>query len=378
MRESREEIERRYAAVRRAAAADGLDAVLVCGNEYTGYEGAVRYLSGFRILHRYAYVLLPVEGEPTIIFPREARWVGDHGETWIADRVFADHPGEWLKETARARRYRRIGVYGLDFVMAVRDYAALCDGPAELRAWDEGFDLARAVKSEEELASVRESVRINEAGVWAVIAAYAPGRTEAEVMAEAERVFTALGCPRTTMDMIIAGPDGSARPEFVFPSPQRRIERDDLLVYGLEIAGPGGHWAEFSRPTCAGTPSPATLAALEAYQEYVQAAAKAMRPGATAHDLHRAVSRGFLDRGFTLGHVTGHSIGMTMIEHPRVGEGNEVELREGMVLSMHPHAITADERACLYMQDTWLVTGEGGVRLTAAPIRIYRGGERPA
>ncbi len=375
MRESRQEIERRYSAVRAALAADALDAVLVCGNEYTGYEGAVRYLSGFRILHRYAYVLLPVDGDPAIVFPREARWVGDHGETWIEERVFADHPGEWLKGVARDRGYRRIGVYGLDFVMAVRDYAALVDGPAELVGWDQGFDLARAVKSDEELASVRESVRINEAGVSAVIAAYAPGKTEAELMAEAERVFTALGCYRTTMDMIISGPHGSARPEFVFPSPDRRIERDDLIVYGLEIAGPGGHWVEFSRPTCAGAPSRHTLAALEAYLEYAEAAARAMRPGATAHDLHRAVSKGFRERGFTLGHVTGHSIGMTMIEHPRIGEGNEVELRENMVVSMHPHAITADEQACLYMQDTWLVTGEGGVRLTSAPMRIYRGGE---
>ncbi len=378
MIESQAEIERRYASIREAAARDDLDAVLVCGSEYTGYEGAVRYVSGFRILHRYAYVLIPVEGDPTIVFPLEARWVGDHGETWLEDKVFAEHPGRWLRERFRDRGYRRVGVYGLDFVMAVRDYAALEDGPAELLSWDRGFDLARAVKSAEELRSVRESVRINEAGVWAVIAVYAPGRTEAELMAEAERVFTAMGCYRTTMDMIIGGPAGSARPEFTFPSAERRIEQDDLLVYGLEIAGPGGHWVEFSRPTCAGQPSRETLAALEAYHEYAEAARQTMRPGRTAHDVHRAVSKGFLERGFTLGHVTGHSIGMTMIEHPRIGEGNEVELRENMVVSMHPHAISGDERACLYMQDTWLVTAEGGVPLTTAPMRIYRGGETPA
>ena len=48
-----------------------------------------------------------------------------------------------------------------------------------------------------------------------------------------------------------------------------------------------------------------------------------MRPGETAHDVHRAVSQGFTDRGYHLGHVTGHSIGMTMIEHPKIGEGVE-------------------------------------------------------
>ena len=87
-----------------------------------------------------------------------------------------------------------------------------------------------------------------------------------------------------------------------------------------------------------------------------------MRAGATAHDVHMAVSKPFKDRGFMLGHVTGHSIGMTMIEFPRVGEGNEFELRENMVISMHPHAITQDEQACLYMQDTWRVTPEGACR----------------
>jgi Xaa-Pro dipeptidase len=366
------EVERRYAAIRQAAQQEGLDAVVVSGSEYTGFEGSIRYVSGFRILHRYAYVVLPADGEPSIVFPREARWVGDHGEAWIEDKVFAEHPGQWIAERARERGWKRLGVYGLDYIMAVRDYRALADGPAEVVPFDQAFDLARAVKSEEELASVRESMRINQAGVEAVLAAYEPGKTEAELMGVAEEIFTAEGCYRTTMDMILGGDDGAAWPEFKFPG-LRRVEPDDLLLYGLEIAGPGGHWVELSRPICLGEPSSETLAAMDAYHEYYEAAQRTMRAGATAHDVHTAVSRGFLERGFTLGHVTGHSIGMTMIEHPRIGEGIDVELRENMVVSMHPHAITADERTCLYMQDTWLVTAGGGVPLSDLPLKIYDG-----
>ena len=69
-----------------------------------------------------------------------------------------------------------------------------------------------------------------------------------------------------------------------------------------------------------------------------------MRPGASCHDVHRAVSAGFIERGYHLGHVTGHSIGMTMIEFPKVGEGVETELAENMVFSMHPHAIARERR----------------------------------
>ena len=76
---SKGEIERRHAAVRAAMDEHRVDAVLVCGSEYTGFEGAVTYMSGFVIVHRYAYVLLPREGDPSIIFPGEARYVGVHG-----------------------------------------------------------------------------------------------------------------------------------------------------------------------------------------------------------------------------------------------------------------------------------------------------------
>ena len=369
------EIERRYAAVREAARANDVDAVVVSGSEYTGFEGAVRYLSGFRILHRYAYVVLPVDGDAAVVFPKEARWVGEHGESWIDEQVFAEQPARWIADRARDNGWRRIGVSGLDYVMPVRDYRTLADGPAEVVPFDEQFDLVRAVKSEQELESVREGMRINEAGVEAVLRAYELGKTEAELMAEAERVFTAAGCYRTTMDMILGGPEGAAYPEFKFPSGERRVEQDDLLLYGLEVAGPGGHWVEFSRPICAGQPSADTLSALDAYHEYYEAAKETMKAGATAHDVHTAVSKGFHDRGFQLGHVTGHSIGMTMIEHPRIGEGNETVLRENMVVSMHPHAITQDERACLYMQDTWLVTDDGGVPFSNVPLKIYDGSE---
>src|SRR5436190_21550636 len=94
-----------------------LDALVVAGSEYTGFDGAVRYLSGFQIVHRYAYVLVPSEGEPAIVFPAEARYVGEHGDSQIADQVFADRPGEWL---AKRLHGQRVGGYGLDYVTTGR------------------------------------------------------------------------------------------------------------------------------------------------------------------------------------------------------------------------------------------------------------------
>ena len=110
------ELNSRHARVRAALERDGLDAALVCGSEYTGFEGAVTYLSGFQIVHRYAYVVLPIDGDPAIVFPTEARYVGEHGDSQIAEQVFVDRPGDWLADTLRGKR---VGVYGLDYVMPV-------------------------------------------------------------------------------------------------------------------------------------------------------------------------------------------------------------------------------------------------------------------
>jgi Xaa-Pro dipeptidase len=364
------ELQRRYANVRAALERDHLDAALVCGSEYTGFEGAVTYLSGFLIVHRYAYVVLPRDGEPTIVFPSEARYVGEHGTSLIEDQVFAERPGDWLADRLGGQR---VGVYGLDYVMPVRDYRPL-EGACELVPWDVGFDLARAVKSEEELESVRESVRINTEGFWTFLEAFEPGRTEQELLARCEEYFVASGCGRATMDMVLVGENGSALPEFKIAG-LRPIAPTDMVLPSLEVAGPGGHWVEVSRAICATEPSSESLLMLEAYEEYDQAARESMSPGATAHDLHRAVAKGFADRGYKLGHVTGHSIGMTMIDLPKIGEGDETELREGMVFSMHPHAISDDGQACVYMQETWLVTPDGGVPLSGLPVRIFDGSE---
>src|SRR3954453_15350196 len=185
----KEEIDRRYGHIREAMARDDLDAVIVSGNEYTGFEGAVTYMSGFAIVHRYAYVLLPREGDtaivfpreghPAILFPREGTYLGEHGTSWIDEQVFVDKPGEWLADQVRGKR---VGVYGLDYVMTVRDYQALA-GTADVVAWDEEFDHARAVKSDLELESVRDSVRINTEGFWIFLEHFAPGKTEREILA---------------------------------------------------------------------------------------------------------------------------------------------------------------------------------------------------
>ena len=185
----------------------------------------------------------------------------------------------------------------------------------------------------------------------------------------AEEWFVAEGCGRLTMNMVLTGTDAFARPEFKIA---RRDECSALfLLPSLEVAG----------PRCTGSRSPAPL--LQRMQSspttpsecsrrirVPRGRTEAMRPGTSCHDVHRAVSSGFTERGY-------HSATSRAPDRddddrvPKVGEGVETELAENMVFPMHPHAIAANGEDCLYMQDTWLVTDGGGV-LANLPMQVFR------
>jgi Xaa-Pro aminopeptidase len=371
---SQKEIDRRYKNIRASMEREGLDALIVCGNQYSGFEGAVLYTSGFEIVHRYVYVVLPLEGEPTLVFPREARWIGDKTKPWVRDQVWPDIPGQWIRQRGEQRGWKRVGVYGLNFIMAVGDYRQLADASFELLPFDLPFDLARAVKGEEELVEICDAMDIIVDGFWALVSAYEPGKTEAEIMAPAVQRFFARGAGPRMMNILLSGANGEAEASFKVPG-HRIVANDDLLLYSLEITGAGGYWVEFSRPLIRGRVSARTQAMADVYPEALEAARKLMRAGELASNVHRAVAETFSRRGFALGHLSGHSIGTTMIEHPAIGANSDVRLQENMIFSLHPQVVDKDGKVCLYTQDTYRIGATEGECLAGVEWKFYCGAE---
>jgi Xaa-Pro dipeptidase len=371
---SQTEINRRFRNIRDAMQRESLDALIVCGNQYAGFEGAVFYVSGFEIVHRYVYVLIPLEGEPTLVFPREARWIGDKAKPWVKDQVWPDVPGRWLAERGTEKKWKRAGVYGMNFVMAVRDYCELAKASFELVPFDTTFDMVRAVKSEEELVEVRDAMDIILDGFWALVAAYEPGKTEAEIMAPAVERFFARGAGPRMMNILLSGTHGEAEAAFKVPG-NRVVAANDLLLYSLEITGPGCYWVEFSRPIIRGKISPRTQAMAEAYPEALEAARKLMHVGELASHVHRAVAEKFAKHGFALGHLSGHSIGTTMLEYPAIGAKSDVALQENMIFSLHPQVVDQDGKVCLYTQDTYRIGKTEGECLADVPWKFFTGAE---
>jgi Xaa-Pro aminopeptidase len=114
----------------------------------------------------------------------------------------------------------------------------------------------------------------------------------------------------------------------------------------------------------------------DAYPHAMEAARKQLRAGELASNVHRTVIDIFAKHGFALGHLSGHSIGSTMIEHPAIGAKSEVQLQENMIFSLHPQVVDQDGKVCLYTQDTYRIGATEGECLADVPWMFYTGAER--
>jgi Xaa-Pro aminopeptidase len=234
--------------------------------------------------------------------------------------------------------------------------------------------MARAVKSDEELAEVRDAMDIIVDGFWALVEAYEPGKTEAEIMAPAVQRFFARGAGPRMMNIMLSGTHGEAEASFKVPS-HRVVAADDLLLYSLEVTGAGGYWVEFSRPLIGGRVSPRTQAMADVYPHALEEARKLMCAGELASNVHRAIAQSFAKHGFALGHLSGHSIGATMLEYPAIGAKSEAKLEENMIFSLHPQVVDTDGKVCLYTQDTYRIGKTEGECLADVPWKFYTGQE---
>src|SRR5947199_10791489 len=80
-----------------------------------------------------------------------------------------------------------------------------------------------------------------------------------------------------------------------------------------------------------------------------------MREGESASNVHHGIADAFAKHSFVLWHLSGHSIGATMIEHPSIGSKSDVQLEENMIFSLHPQDVDKDGKVCLYTQDPYRI-----------------------
>ena len=218
-------------------------------------------------------------------------------------------------------------------LLAALVLSRIAAGRFELVPFDFHFDMARAVKSEEELVEVRDSMDIIHEGFWALLDGFAAGKTEAEIMAPAVEVFFARGAGPRMMNIVLSGENGEAEAHFKVPGHRRVGERDLHALLAGDYRDRRLLGGVLATRSFTGKPSKRTQQMADVYPEAMEAARKLMREGVLASEVHKVVADTFARHGFSLGHLSGHSIGTTMIEHPAIGARSQIELKQNMIFS---------------------------------------------
>jgi Xaa-Pro aminopeptidase len=189
--------------------------------------------------------------------------------------------------------------------------------------------MARAVKDEDELATIREAIAIADAGQAAARSAFAAGRTELELWAEVRDTMEREAAGRLPVHAdVLTGPRTA---QITGSATTRSIEEDDLLIVDLSPRL-RGYWADSCATLALGS-VPADVG--DAFQRACAALEQgiaSVRPGVSAGEIDAAVQA--TAGGFP--HHTGHGLGVTFHEEPRVVPGSQRVLAPGMVIALEP------------------------------------------
>jgi Xaa-Pro aminopeptidase len=224
------------------------------------------------------------------------------------------------------------------------------------------------VKSERELALIRQSVETNSRAFELAARHARPGMSESDFAAEIEYRMRRLGAEKPAFETIVAAGARSALPH---AAPTRaRFKARDLVLVDMG-AMQSGYASDMTRMAHFGAPPPRIKRMYRAVLEAQQKALDAVRPGVSAAFVDQAARktlRGYgLDRNFM--HSTGHGLGLEIHEPPRLGRKEKTKLQAGMVITVEPGAYVAGLGG-IRIEDTALVTERGCEVLTPTPKEL--------
>jgi Xaa-Pro aminopeptidase len=315
----------------------------------------VRYLSGFTGSNG---VLLVLPGEA--IFLTDPRYRLQTAQQVKLRSVIASGPLlAAAVSLARRRRVRRIAVE--QSTMTLAEGEAL-RGKFEIRAVTGVVEAFRMVKTEAEIAIIRQSVQLNSSAFEQAVKKARPGMREYELAAEIDYRMRRLGAEGAAFDTIVASGPRTALPH-ARPT-DARLENDQLLLIDMG-AMVSGYASDMTRMSHFGKPSAKVREAYAHVLEAQLAAIDAVRPGKTSasvdHAARKVLTRAGLGPAFV--HSTGHGLGLEIHEDPRVGNAGKTVLEAGMAITIEP-GIYLEGWGGIRIEDTVVVTKTGCEVLT--------------
>lgn len=320
-----------------------LDALIVNGNE-ADYANP-RYFSGYWPLFERAGVAISADGEAALMVgPESAEFGKDRNKldrTFVlkAYREGADPSYPELKADTFHDVFKAIGVTGkklrigiasfLDTSMTI--YQEIRDAFPEAELIDAGYIMVelRQIKSESELACLREGYRIANIATEQVIKEIRPGMTELQMVGVAQRVVYECGAEYEGLPMYVFS-EASTR-HAISRSGYRTFQKNDIVQLNLS-AKIDGYSASIGYPICLGKLEGQRREIVQFCRQAHDWTVKQVKAGVIAGDIAKSFYRYYVENGYAENFVYGplHSTGIIEVEAPWVESTSQYPLEKNM------------------------------------------------
>lgn len=349
---SQAELDRRWSAVRRVMKQRGIDAVVMQNtNDWLG--GYVKWFTDIPANNGYPRTVVFHADAPMSVVemgPSNIR------RTFTSDETLHRGVGEMLHTPS----FTSIGYTDRDDARLTidalrrhssRTIALIAPGAlpyAFVSALKEAFadatfidvtpdiDAIKAIKSEEEIALIRQTARLQDEVFAEVLKEMRPGLRDIDVTSIAQRKGQLLG---SEQGIFLGGsaPVGIRSPFVPRYMQGRTLEKGDHLSLLIEINGPGGFYTEIARTVVLGKASSELKDAFAAVKAAQDHSLGIMKPGVPVRDVFASHNSYMARNGMPAEtRLYAHGQGYDMVERPLIRQDDDMTLQQGMCLAVHP------------------------------------------
>lgn len=219
----------------------------------------------------------------------------------------------------------------------------------------------RMTKTADEIAALREAALTASAGQRAFLVSARAGQTELQLFTDIRLAMETRAGERlpVTGDLI----SGKARSSAFMGWPGNRVlARGDPLICDL-APRVRGYWGDSCASAMLGQASDGYLRQFASVKSALDMAAGIIRPGLVIADLDRRLQEHIARAGYGYAHHSGHSIGTSVHEWPRITGYETQALAKDMVMMVEPTAFDPDIGG-VRLEFMFRVTGSGCEILT--------------
>jgi Xaa-Pro aminopeptidase len=324
----------------------GLDVLIANSNEADFAN--VRYFSGFWPLFEVGGVAIASNGKAALMVGPESE---EFAESWSpitnihrmreyresADPQFPGGGFETFPEVLESigvKNPKKIGVAGW-LVTSVELYQSIQRAfpSAEIVKSDDIVTQLRQVKSEAEIACLKEAFRISELAVDAVLTKIKPGMTELQVVGIAQEAIYANGAEYEAHALYLFGGKNTnnaiSRPRYNI------IEKGKIIQ--LNIGGRvDGYSPSIGIPFCIGKMNARQKELIQFGLDAHFKTRQWLKAGIVAGDVAKKYEAYFKEKGYSDNYLYGpcHGLGMLEVEKPWIETTSEYKLQENMTFQV--------------------------------------------